>query len=143
MATAKKLKTLIRLGKWTVDERRRELGRVLAREDELKAGLAQLEQELLDEQKTAADDPELAGFGYGGYAQRYMQKKAQFLALLAAIAKEILAAQERLAEAYRELKTLEEVDKNRRKREEAEANRKEQAALDEIAQTRFQRAKEG
>lgn len=140
---AKKLKTLIRLGKWTVDERRRELGVVLAREDELKAKLAALEQELLDEQRTAAEDPTLAGFGYGGYAQRYMQRKAELLRLLALVAKEILAAQERLAEAYRELKTLEEVEKNRAKKELEEANRKQQKELDEIASTRHQRAKEG
>lgn len=138
---AKKLKTLIRLNKWTVDERRRELGVLLAREDQLRGQLAALEQELLHEQKTAAEDPTLAGFGYGAYAQRYLHKKAQLLSLLAAVAKEIEAAQERLAEAYRELKTVEEVEKNRAKRELEEANRKEQRMLDEIAETRFQRAK--
>lgn len=138
---AKKIKTLIRLNKWTVDERRRELGVLLAREDQLRAGLAGLEDELLHEQKIAAEDPTLAGFGYGGYAQHYLHRKAQFLSLLAAVAREIEAAQERLAEAYRELKTVEEVEKNRAKRELEEANRKEQKMLDEIAQTRFQRAK--
>jgi flagellar export protein FliJ len=138
---AKKLKTLIRLNKWTVDERRRELGQILAREEELKAQLAALEQELLNEQKTAAEDPTLAGFGYGGYAQRYLEHKAQLLRLLHIVAKEILAAQDRLAEAYRELKTVEEVEKNRAKKELAEANLKEQKMLDEMASTRHQRAK--
>ncbi|MBF0269144.1 MAG: flagellar FliJ family protein [Alphaproteobacteria bacterium] len=140
---AKKLKTLIRLNKWTVDERRRELGQLLAREDELRTLLAVLEQDLLDEQKTAAEDPTLAGFTYGGYAQRYLDNKAKLLRLLAALAKEILAAQERLAEAYRALKTVEEVEKTRAKKELEEANRKEQKMLDEIASTRHQRAKEG
>ena len=138
---AKKLKTLIRLNKWTVDERRRELGVLLGREEELKAQLAALEQELLSEQKTAAEAPTLAGFGYGAYARRYLDHKAKLLQLLAAIAKEILAAQDRLAEAYRELKTVEEVEKNRAKKELAEANLKEQKMLDEIASTRHQRAK--
>ncbi|TAN52545.1 MAG: hypothetical protein EPN26_07855, partial [Rhodospirillales bacterium] len=103
--------------------------------------LAGLEQELLDEQKLAAEDPTLAGFGYGGYAQRYLERKANLLRLLAAMAKEILAAQERLAAAYRELKTYEQVEKNRAKKELEEANRKEQKVLDEIASTRFERAK--
>jgi flagellar export protein FliJ len=138
---AKKLKTLIRLNKWTVDERRRELGVLLAREEALKADLAALEQELLNEQKTASEDPTLAGFGLGAYVQRYLHRKAQFLSLLANIAREILAAQDRLAEAYKELKTVEEVEKNRAKLELEEANRKEQQTLDEIASTRHQRAK--
>ncbi|CAA6606361.1 conserved hypothetical protein [Rhodospirillaceae bacterium LM-1] len=140
---AKKLKTLIRLNKWTVDERRRELGVLLAREDELRTLLAVLEQDLLDEQKTAAEDPTLAGFTYGGYAQRYLDNKAKLLRLLAAMAKEILAAQDRLAEAYKDLKTVEEVEKNRAKKELEEANRREQKMLDEIASTRHERAKGG
>jgi flagellar FliJ protein len=138
---AKKLKTLIRLHKWTVDERRRELGILLAREDEVQALLTGLEQELLEEQKTAAEDPTLAGFSYGGYAQRYLEMKGNLVRLLDAIGREILAAQERLAAAYRELKTYEEVEKNRAKKELAEANLKEQKMLDEIASTRFERAK--
>ena len=138
---AKKLKTLIRLHKWTVDERRRELGILLAREDELQAILTGLEQELLAEQKTAAEDPTLAGFSYGGYAQRYLEMKGNLLRLLGAVGREILAAQERLAAAYRELKTYEEVEKNRARKELVEANRKEQRTLDEIAGMRHQRAK--
>jgi len=140
---AKKLKTLIRLNKWTVDERRRELGVLLTREGELRSLLHRLERELLDEQKAAAEDPTLAGFGYGNYAQRYLDNKAKLLRLMAAVAKEISAAQDRLAEAYKDMKTVEEVEKNRTKRELEEANRKERHVLDEMASTRHQRTKEG
>jgi flagellar FliJ protein len=128
---AKHLNALIRLNKWNVDERRRELGVLLAKELEIEEWLARLDVELLEEQKVAAAS-EIASFTYGGYARRYIQRREDGRANLAAVQREILAARDRLADAYRELKTFEITQATRERREREEANLREQKTLDEV-----------
>ena len=131
------LDSLLRLRRWGVDERRRELGVLLSREQELIAEANGLDHQLLAEQEVAAADATGVGFAYGAYAEDNRRRHEMVMRNLALLAGEIAAARERLAESYRDLKVMEEVRKTRRREEEIEEARKEQALYDEIGQTQF------
>lgn len=136
---AKDLDQLIRVNKWGVDERQRELGVLINREEDLIDQGHRLDAELAEEQRIAATDPTMAGFLYGGFADHYRVRKEQLRHILHAIRLEIEDARERLADAYRQLKVYEEVQKNRATREDAEEARQEQVALDEIGLNQHRR----
>lgn len=136
---AKDLDQLIRVNKWGVDERQRELGVLINREEDLIDQGHRLDAELAEEQRIAATDPTMAGFLYGGFADHYRVRKEQLRHILHAIRLEIEDARERLADAYRQLKVYEEVQKNRATREDAEEARQEQVALDEIGMNQHRR----
>jgi flagellar export protein FliJ len=131
--------TLLRVQSWTVDEQRRMLGQMVAREEALLQDRAEMGRQLLREQQVAAGDPTLAGHAYAAYAENYRVRRTSLDGLIAALAVEIEQQRDRLADAYRELKVLEEVRNAWRKAERAEAARIEQNDMDEIAQNLFRR----
>ena len=133
--TAADLDSLIRLRDWTVDERRRELGALLAREEQLIAYGRELERQLVREGEVVKSNTDMVGFMFGPFAEEHKKRRERLAITLAALRREIEEARERLAEAYRERKTMEEVQKTRAERERVEAARVEQVALDEIAAT--------
>lgn len=124
--------TLIRLNEWTVDERRRELGDVLASLAELESGLQRLREELTKEQDVVQASPEEAGFFYGNYAQAVIERRHRLNAGISRMEEEVTQARDKLNEAYRELKKFEVVQDLRDTREAQELVRKEQIDLDEI-----------
>ena len=134
---ASDLDSLLRLRTWTVDECRRELGILMAREEELILLGEELDRQLLREQAVAAADPMAAGMIYIAFAQHHRRRREELVRTLAALRQEIAEARERLNEAYREQKVLEEVQKQRRRKEQEEEARREQAVFDEIGQTQF------
>ena len=123
---------LIRLNEWTVDERRRELGDVLASLAELESGLRRLREELAKEQSVVQASPEEAGFFYGNYAQAVIERRHLLNAGISRMEEEVTKARDKLNEAYRELKKFEVVQDLRDTREAQELARKEQIDLDEI-----------
>ena len=128
---AKGLKTLIRLARWEVDEKRRVLVALQTREEEIIATIRAAEQQLLHEQQVASQDPE-AAYLYGAFANAWLNYRAQLDATLAEVRAQIEIARDDLAEAFRQVKTYEVTQANREKREKEEADRKEQAVLDDI-----------
>lgn len=128
------LDSLIRLRKWVVDERQRELGALTAREDQLLNYRRELERQLVREGEVARADPSSpVGFMFGPFAEDHRKRREKLAVTLAALRKEIEEARDRLAEAFRDRKTMEEVQKSRARREKAEADRVEQIELDEVA----------
>lgn len=136
---AKGLKTLIRLSKFNVDEKRRVLTALQAREDEIIEAIRQGEEQLRHEQQLAAEDATGIGFAYGAFHQGWMRRRDAMLQALQAVRQQIDAAREDLAEAFRELKTYEVTQANREKREREELDRKEQIFLDEVGLTMHRR----
>ena len=136
---AKGLKTLIRLSKFNVDEKRRVLTQLQAREEHVIEEIRKGEEQLRHEQQLAAEDSIGVGFAYGAYHQAWMKKRDLMHQALAAVRAEIEKAREELAEAFRELKTYEVTQANREKREREEADRKEQIFLDEVGLTMHRR----
>jgi flagellar FliJ protein len=139
---AKGLKTLVRLSKFNVDEKRRVLTALQAEEDRIIATIDQAEHRLKEEQKIAAADSTGVGFLYGAYHRAWRQQRNQQDLALMTVRAQIEGAREELAEAYRELKTYEITQATREKREREEADRKEQIFLDEVGLTQFRRREE-
>jgi flagellar protein FliJ len=128
------LKTLIRLAKFNVDEKRRTLQSFQAREDEIVAAMRNDEERLKEEQRVAAADATGVGFLYGAYAGAWITRRDELARMLEAVRQEIQRARDELAEAFGELKTYEITQRERERRAKAEADKKEQAFLDEIGQ---------
>ncbi len=129
---AKNLKGLIRLHQWMVDERRRKLGDLLKMLAELEDQSKNLEAEVVEEQKAAANAPETAGFLYGNYARHVIERRERLAKSIASTEAQIASAREDLNEAYRELKKFQVAQDVRDRREALEAARKNQNVLDEI-----------
>lgn len=129
---AKGLKTLIRLSKFNVDEKRRVLTALQTREDHIIEEIRQGEAQLKEEQRLAAADATGVGFVYGAFQRAWMKRRDLMHQALAAVRRDIEKARDDLAEAFRELKTYEITQANREKREREEADRKEQVFLDEV-----------
>jgi len=139
---AKSLASLIRVGKWTVDEKRRALAALYAREEEVVAAIRAMDEQLEAERQAAAADATGAGFTFSQFYDRHMQRRAALVRQRDALRDEIELARDDLSEAYRQLKSYEQAEKQRLQRERAEADRKEQIELDEIGQTLHRRRSE-
>ena len=94
--------------------------------------IAQLEEQLKEEQRIAAEDSTGVGFSYGNFANAWLDQRKQLFAMLDMIRAEIVRARDELSEAFNELKTYEITQRERDRREQAERDKKEQAFLDEI-----------
>lgn len=129
---AKGLKTLIRLSKFSVDEKRRALTALQAREDEILEFIRQAEAQLVYEQRAALADPGGVGFAFPAFYKAWTHRREQMEGLLTQVRRQIETARDELAEAFREQKTYEVTQQQREKREQEELDRKEQAFLDEI-----------
>lgn len=134
----KSVATLIRLRKHKLDEARRELAALRRTQDMIDQGRAALERELQAESATARSDVE-AAFGYGEYLGTVRERHGEFDRQAAELAPQIALAEAGVREAFREVKRLEIADARRLERERAEAARREQATLDEVALAAFRR----
>jgi len=99
--------TLIRLNEWTVDQRRRDLGEVLASLASLEAGLKRLREELIKEQSVVRSPPEEAGFFYGNDAAAVINRREDLNQGILRMEEQVAEAREKLNEAYRDLKKYE------------------------------------
>ncbi|MCH7936890.1 MAG: flagellar FliJ family protein [Proteobacteria bacterium] len=129
---ANDLHTLIRLNEWTVDQRRRELGEVLASLASLEAGLKRLREELIKEQSVVRSSPEEAGFFYGNYAAAVIIRREDLNQGILRMEEQVAEAREKLNEAYRDLKKYEIAQESRDAREARELARREQEILNEL-----------
>ena len=130
---AKGVATLIRLNELIVDERRRELGVRLTELGDLETALERLENELVDEQRFAAAQPEMAGFLYGNYADSVIHRREQFQSAIGSKKQQVNVAGEALSDAYRELKKYEVFYESQQRMEAEEQARKSQVELDELS----------
>lgn len=129
---ARGLQGITRVRRYQVDQARRDLGKLLGEVAVLEKGAADLEAQIVTEQRAAADHPAEAGFIYGQYAQRAITQRARFAHAIQETERRIAEAQEGLRTQFRELKVVEIAQENRDTAEEMEAARAEQAVLDEI-----------
>ena len=112
------LHTLIRIRKWDVDEKQRSLAVLLRQEESVMDRQAALEAEIKREMAFTAEAPTEQRFTLSAYLKRCEGYREQLGAIL--------------AEAFRQLKPIEETQKMRDAEDEKEANRLEQEDLDEI-----------
>lgn len=127
------LKTLIRVRDWQVEEKQRVLGALLRDLDDLKARARALDHEVTSEQEIARSAPDEAGMAYAGYARRVLDHRADLAQSIAKAEAAASAAKNELSQAYRDLKTVEIAQENRERLAAAEAERRQNISLDEIA----------
>lgn len=135
---AKGLKGVIRLHKWTVDEKRRALGALMRQEEEILHYQQVLQEELAREQALARTDVTFA-MAFGRYLPRYCARRDTLAKALVDIRRRIEAARQDLADAFLDLKTFEITQANRDLQEKRERDRKEQDMMDEIGLTLHRR----
>jgi flagellar export protein FliJ len=138
---AKDLKSLIRLHKWIVDEKRRQLGELLRMLHDLEERARHLEDELAREQKIARAAPEVAGFLYGNYAEAVIQRRERLKMSIASSETAVEAARQALNEAYRDLKKYEVAQAVRERRQAEQLARREQITLDDVGIESFRQKK--
>ena len=134
---ARGLEVLIRLNKWSVDQKRRKLGEILKMIDGFEAEARKLEEDLVSEQLTAASSPNEAGFLYGNYASAVIYRRQVIQISIQQLEKDAAEAREEVNLAYRELKKFETALENRQKKEEVELARRDQLASDEVGLQSF------
>jgi flagellar protein FliJ len=135
----KDLHTLIRVRKWEVDEKQRGLAVLLRQEESVIERQAALKAEIKREINFTSEAPTEERFTFSAYLARCEGYREQMDAMLQEIRRRIAAAQEELAEAFRNLKPFEESQKMRDAQDEKEADRLEQIDLDEIGLNLYRR----
>ncbi len=136
---ARGLKGIARFRRYQVDQARRELGNLLGVAAELERSANALEAEIVAEQKTASEHPAEAGFIYGQYANRAIQRRVRFEQAISVLETRIAEAQDSVRSEFRELKVVEIAQETREAAEKLEASRAEHAVLDEIGLELFRR----
>jgi flagellar export protein FliJ len=136
------LESLIRLHRWQVDERRRQLAELEALGDKLRDEQQRLEAEQRSEQAAAASSTE-AAYTYGNYAGALAERRRILAQSFAEVEQQIVKAREVVAEAFQEMKRYEITAANRQRQQRAKIARRQQAALDDVALDTYRRRNGG
>jgi flagellar protein FliJ len=130
--------SLIRLHRWQLDERRRDLAALEELAATLREERIRLDAEDERERAVASASPE-AALTYAGYARGLIDRRHRLERSAAEVAEQIARARDALAEAYQEVKRYEIAAANRQKQQEQREARQQQRALDEIGADGFRR----
>ena len=125
-------KSLIRLKKFQVDEKRRQVTQIEMMIADFERMAAELDQQIeIEHQKTGISD--MAHFAYSTFAKAARTRRDNLLESAEGMRGQLEAAQDALAEAIEELKKIELLDQREHLREAAAEAKLEQAEFDEIA----------
>lgn len=136
----KGLHGMIRLSQWRLDEARKDLAEIDRTLERLDLSLVDLEQDLL-KQQSVAEDPSL-GLSFGAYAAASLSRRATLLAEQRKIEHIRAEKQEKVSDAFMELKKFEILAERRAQREKEAEDKRDQAEMDGIAIDRFARERE-
>jgi flagellar export protein FliJ len=130
--------SLIRLKKFQVDEKRRQVTQIEMMIADFERMASDLDQQIeIEHQKTGISD--VAHFAYSTFAKAALTRRDNLLASANDMKEKLETAQDDLAEAIEDLKKVELLDQREHQREADEQNKIEQAEMDEIARLRFRR----
>jgi flagellar protein FliJ len=132
------LESLIRLHRWQLDERRRELATLEDLAQKLAEERLRLDAEDAREQKAALASPEAAR-GYAGYAKGLIDRRRKLAQSTAEVAQQIAQARDALSEAFQEVKRFEIAEANRLRLEEQREQKRQQRVLDDLGTEGFRR----
>lgn len=140
----KSLASLIRLNKWTLEEKRRALAALQGLRTDLVRQQHELEAEVVREQQSAKSGVEGA-WTYSGYAKAVIQRRETLKRTLADVDKRIDVARDAVNAAWREMRKYELAEERNQARKNADVARVERLELDEIAltQNRIKQAERG
>ncbi|OAM76125.1 flagellar export protein FliJ [Devosia elaeis] len=130
--------SLIRLKKFQVDEKRRQVAQIEMMIADFERMASELDQQIeIEHTKTGIND--VAHFAYSTFAKAALTRRDNLLASANDMKSKLEAAQDALAEALEDLKKVELLDQREHQRERDEQNKIEQAEYDEVARLRFRR----
>jgi flagellar export protein FliJ len=130
--------SLIRLKKFQVDEKRRQVAQIEMMISDFERMAMELDQQIeIEHQKTGISD--VAHFAYSTFAKAAQTRRDNLLASANDMKSKLEAAQDVLAEALEDLKKVELLDQREHQRETAEQLKVDQDQYDEIARLRFSR----
>jgi flagellar export protein FliJ len=130
--------SLIRLKKFQVDEKRRQVGQIEMMIADFERMASELDQQIeIEQQKTGISD--VAHFAYSTFARAAIGRRDNLLASANDMRDQLENAQDALAEAVEDLKKVELLDQRENTREAVVEAKAEQAGYDEIARLRFKR----
>lgn len=128
--------SLIRLKKFQVDEKRRQVAQIEMMIADFERMAAELDQQIeIEHTKTGISD--VAHFAYSTFAKAALGRRDNLLASANDMRGKLESAQDALAEAIEDLKKVELLDQREHQREAAEQLKLEQAEYDEIGRLRF------
>lgn len=128
---ADELATLIRLAKLQLDEKRKQLAVLLAKEDEMKAMRAVVLQRLEAESKNSQNALE-GGRSHGAFVKASFKKRDEIDAAIVELNKFIQSAREEVRQAFEEMKRYEIAQDQREQKARKEAQRRDTKQLDEV-----------
>jgi flagellar export protein FliJ len=129
---------MIRLHKWQLDVKRRELAGLENMRHDLLDRKKGIEQELMSE-RAAATNSEV-GFAYASFAEASFARRRKLENSIAEVDVSIEAKKAEIAEIFQELKKFEILAERQVAREKVSAGRKMQADMDEISLNMYRRA---
>jgi flagellar FliJ protein len=130
--------SLIRLKKFQVDEKRRQVTQIEMMIADFERMASELDQQIeIEQTKTGISD--VAHFAYSPFAKAALVRRDNLLASANDMKSKLEAAQDALAEALEDLKKVELLDQREHQRERDEQNKLEQQDYDEVARLRFRR----
>ena len=128
--------SLIRLKKFQVDEKRRQVSQIEMMVNDFVRMATELDQQIeIEHTKTGISD--VAHFAYSTFAKAALNRRDNLLASANDMREKLEAAQDALAEALEDLKKVELLDQRENQREAAEQLKVEQSDYDEIGRLRF------
>ena len=135
----KALNSMIRLQRWQLEEKRRQLVRLEEREAAIVASQRALENELQNEQQAIRREAEFS-FCYGNYAQSVIEKRKTLISKYEALETVLLEARSEVGQTYQEVRRYEIVLDNLEERLNKERLRVEQQDIDDISLEMYRRA---
>ena len=130
--------SLIRLKKFQVDEKRRQVAQIEMMIADFERMASELDQQIeIEHTKTGISD--VAHFAYSTFAKAALNRRDNLLNSANDMKSKLEAAQDALAEALEDLKKVELLDQREHQREAAEQLKVEQSEYDEIGRLRFSR----
>ena len=130
--------SLIRLKKFQVDEKRRQVAQIEMMIADFERMASELDQQIeIEHTKTGISD--VAHFAYSTFAKAALTRRDNLLNSANDMKGKLEAAQDALAEALEDLKKVELLDQREHQREAAEQLKVEQAEYDEVGRLRYSR----
>ena len=136
------LNRLVRYHRHQLDEKRRTLRTLEERVVSIEGEIAQLDESVVAEQRTASRFSEALG-AYGGFARAALDRRGALLGSLAEARSAVDAAREELLDAFAEVKRYEISLEHQEQRDRDEQERIRQAQLDEAALNLYRRRDRG
>ena len=131
--------SLIRLKKFQVDEKRRQVAQIEMMIADFERMASELDQQIeIEHTKTGISD--VAHFAYSTFAKAALSRRDNLLNSANDMKGKLEAAQDALAEALEDLKKVELLDQREHSREQQEQAKIEQDGYDEIARLRHMRS---